>query len=115
MTDHKKIQQENERINEELFATVTLLNEGLEKLDSIDSIPHDEKWFEQFVLMEKENIKRKFRKELALFVLCAMFIISGVLFSFFEIPQLFFVLQAAAIAIMIGYGFRSAAKRVDSP
>ena len=105
MTDRNKILPENDQVEEEFFTTVQLLNEGLQKLDGIESVQHDVQWFEQFVLNEKQKIRKQFKKELAWFLLCALLILTGVMFTFLKIPQLFFLLQASAIAIAVVFSF----------
>lgn len=113
MTDRNKVLPENDRVEEGFFSTVQLLNEGLRKLDGIENVQQDEQWFEHFVLNEKQKIRTRFKKELAWFILCALLILSGVMFTLMEIPQLFFVLQAAAVVVTVLYSFKYAAKQVD--
>ena len=114
MTDKKGISKDDEQLDRELLQTISQINESLEKLDSIKSSLPNDHWFEQMVLGHQDKMKKSLRKELAWFVLSAVFILSAVIFTLMEIPQLFLILQGAAVAVTVLYSYKGVHKQVDS-
>ncbi|MBS8262916.1 hypothetical protein DYI25_00535 [Mesobacillus boroniphilus] len=114
MTNQKGSSSSDEQMDKELFDTISAINNGLDKLDSMDTYVPDDKWFEQMVLNQQEVQKKKYRRELAWFILSAMLILSGVIFTMLELPMLFFMLQAATVAITAIYSYKGVQKQVGS-
>ncbi|MEH7884590.1 YxlC family protein [Bacillus sp. JJ1609] len=113
MTDRNEISPNDDLLDKELFETISQLNEGLGKLDSLDTYSPGEQWFEQIVLSQQEQIQKKYRRELGWFILSAVLILSGVIFTLMEIPQLFLILQVAAVAVSVIYSYKGAQKQVE--
>lgn len=113
MTDRNRISPNDDRLDNEFFETISQLNEGLEKLDSLDTYSPGEPWFEKMVLSQQEQIQKKHRRELGWFILSAMLILSAVIFTLVEVPQLFIILQVAAVAVTVIYSYKGAQKQVD--
>lgn len=114
MKNQKGISSKHEQMDKEFFDTISSINNGLDKLDSLDTYTPDEKWFEEMVLNQQLVQKKKYRRELAWFILSAMLILSGVIFTMLELPMLFLMLQAATLAITAIYSFKGVQKQVDS-
>lgn len=114
MKNQKGISSSDEQMDNEFFDTINAINNGLDKLDSMDTYIPDDKWFEQMVLNQQEVQKKKYRRELVWFILTAMLILSGVIFTMLELPMLFFMLQAVTVAITTIYSFKGVQKQVDS-
>lgn len=113
MTDRKGISPNDDLLDKEFFETISQLNEGLEKLDALDTYNPGDQWFAQMVLRQQEQMQKKYRRELGWFILSALLILSGVIFTLMEIPQLFLILQAAAVAVTVIYSYKGAKKQVD--
>ncbi|HAQ07764.1 MAG TPA: hypothetical protein DCR24_09665 [Bacillus bacterium] len=113
MTNRKKTSPDEEEMDKELLDTIIQINDGLDKLDSIDHYLPSAQWFEQMVADNQEKVKKNLRKELGLFILSALFIISTVIFTMMEIPQLFLILQAAAVAVTVLHSYKGVQKQVD--
>jgi hypothetical protein len=114
MKNQKGISSSDEQMDIELIDTISAINNGLDKLDSMDTYVPGDKWFEVMVLEQQAVQKKKFRRELAWFILSALLILSGVIFTMLELPMLFFMLQAVTVAITAIYSFRGVQKQVDS-
>jgi hypothetical protein len=114
MKNQKGISSKDEKMDKEFFDTISAINNGLEKLDSMDTYVPDDKWFEQMVLDQQEIQKKNYRRELAWFILSAVLILSGVIFTMLELPILFFALQAVTVAITAIYSYKGVQKQVDS-
>ncbi|WP_102261721.1 YxlC family protein [Mesobacillus jeotgali] len=114
MKNQKGISSSDEQMDKEFFETISAINNGLDKLDSMDNFVPDDKWFKEMVLNQQRLQKKKYRRELAWFILSAMLILSGVVFTMLELPMLFFMLQAATVAITVFYSFKGVQKQVDS-
>ncbi|MEW8972064.1 YxlC family protein [Mesobacillus jeotgali] len=114
MKNQKGISPEHENMDKEFFDTISAINNGLDKLDSIDPYVPDDKWFEHMVLEQKEIQKKKYRRELAWFILSALLILSGVIFTMLELPTVFYMLQAVTLVITAIYSYKGVQKQVDS-
>ncbi|WP_226644863.1 YxlC family protein [Mesobacillus subterraneus] len=114
MKNQKGTSSSVENNDTEFFDTISAINNGLDKLDSMDTYIPDDKWFEQMVQNQQEIQKKKYRRELALFILSAMLILSGVIFTLLELPTLFYMLQAVTLVITVVYSYKGVQKQVDS-
>lgn len=114
MTKHKGMSPGDDQLDMELFETISKLNDGLEKLDTMDTYTPNEKWFEQMVLGQQEQLKKKYRRELGWFLLSAVLILSVVIFTLMEIPQIFILLQVSAVAVAAIYSYKVIQKQVNA-
>jgi uncharacterized membrane protein YbaN (DUF454 family) len=114
MKNQKGIPSNHEQLDTEFFETISAINSGLDKLDSMDNFVPDDKWFEEMVLNQQQVQKKKYRRELVWFILSAMLILSGVIFTMLELPVLFFMLQAVTVAVTAIYSYKGMQKQVDS-
>jgi hypothetical protein len=114
MKNQKGNSPEHEKVDKEFFDTISAINNGLDKLDSMEPYVPDDKWFEHMVMEQKEIQKKKYRRELAWFILSALLILSGVIFTMLELPTLFFMLQAVTLVITAIHSYKGVQKRVDS-
>ena len=114
MKNQKETSPEPEKMDKEFLDTISAINNGLDKLDSMDTYVPDDKWFEQMVLDQQEIQKKKYRRELAWFILSALLILSGVIFTMLELPTVFYMLQASTLIITAIYSFKGMQKQVDS-
>ncbi|MEH7012727.1 YxlC family protein [Neobacillus niacini] len=92
----------NEKQNKHDLDAIHKLQEGLGKVDQFPVYTPDLEWFEKIVLTEKENSRKKFVKELSLFLMIALFILSGIIVSFYQMPVVFILIQLIT-PIFIGY------------
>ncbi|MHC0036824.1 YxlC family protein [Pseudoneobacillus sp. C159] len=92
--------------------TINKISEGLDSLDRLPVETPSQKWFEQFVIEQQRLAKEKWRKELLLFSLIAIFILSVVIFSLYQMPIIFIVLQGIGIATIIIYSMIYIKKQV---
>ena len=114
MKNQKGNSSNHEKMENEHSDTISEINNGLDKLDSMDIYVPDDTWFEQLVMEQQEVQKKNYRRELAWFILSAVLILSGVIFTMLELPILFFVLQAVTVAITAIYSYKGVQKQVDS-
>jgi hypothetical protein len=90
-----------------------LFEESFQKIDrDIEDHTPSGQWFEQFTLSQQEALKRKYRKELIIFLVLAVLIISVILFTLYESLLLFAVIQGIAFLAAAGYGGAAYYKQV---
>ncbi|WP_113930371.1 YxlC family protein [Bacillus sp. P14.5] len=90
-----------------------LFEESFHEIDKdIEENTPSGQWFEQFTLNHQEALKRKYRKELTVFLVLAVLIISVILFALFESLLLFAVIQGIAFLAAAGYGGAAYYKQV---
>lgn len=93
--------------NNKQFSEEFLLNEiekGLSSIDKSEGVytPTTE-WFENFIRVEQQKIKKKLFLDITLFTIIAMFILSGVLFSLYNIPIIFITVQGLTALFLISF------------
>jgi hypothetical protein len=103
---------DKEQLDMEDRETVARLKQGLIKIDNFPIETPDQQWFEKLVLTEQQNIKRKFVRDLSIFLILAIFILSGIMISLFERPELFAILQIAVTFFLIVYTCGQFARKV---
>jgi hypothetical protein len=104
---------DNEQQNKHDLDAIHKLQEGLSKVDQSPVYTPDLQWFENMVLAEKENSKRKLVKELSLFITIGLFILSGIIVSFYQMPVVFLFIQIITPVFIVFYtvtGFRKKVK-----
>ncbi|RIW30899.1 hypothetical protein D3H55_16060 [Bacillus salacetis] len=91
----------------------TLFDKSFETIDKdIEEQTPSLEWFEQFTMNQQEALKQKYRKELAVFLIIAVLVISAILFALNQSILIFAVIQITAFAAAVGYGGVSYLKRV---
>jgi len=67
---------------------------NLQKFDqSYDVYSPDLQWFEQLVKSEQEQLNKKFRRDICLFILSGLIILSMGLVAVFNVPNVFLIIQ----------------------
>jgi hypothetical protein len=102
------IKLHKEQLSKSDLDVIAEVNMGLEKLDQLPAYTPDLQWFENMVLVEQQTIKKKLIRDIALFLIVALTIISGVIVTMFDMPLLFIILQigtTACIVMYLGIGF----------
>jgi hypothetical protein len=92
--------------------TVKKINEGLDHLNEIPVQIPNQLWFEQFVIEQQMKARSKWRKEVSLFFLLALTILSGIIYSLYSNPIIFIALQGLAIISIALYFIILSVKKV---
>lgn len=89
------------------------IKHGLNSLeDGMEVETPNVEWFEEMIIVQKEVVKKRFLKEVIIFIGIALIIVSTLLLILYELPIFFFVLQGIAIVLIIGYSTKSVVKQV---
>lgn len=88
----------DEKLKEELIQGLDALERG------VDLEAPSIQWFDNFIVEQKQELQRKRRKELILFILVALIIVSVVLYTLYQNTIVFFAIQAAVSLFIIIYG-----------
>lgn len=111
MTTHKDDQQKPIEQYEE---TIFKIEQSLHQLDEgVDVNTPDLKWFEQMVQTNQKEMRRKLQKEILLFMVIASVILSAVIFTLFEMPTVFLVIQGIATLFIFLYSGTRFIKQVN--
>ncbi|MCM3706301.1 MULTISPECIES: YxlC family protein [Cytobacillus] len=114
MVNRKALQLEQDHQDEKLFTAVKEIEDGLETLEeTIPVYTPDLQFFENLVAEQKQAMKRKLIKELAIFTVAALLIVTSVLFMLYQVPSVFFILQGAVTIFIMAYSTVSFVKQVD--
>jgi hypothetical protein len=103
---------ENGQQNKHDLDAIHKLQEGLSKVDQFPVYTPDLQWFENMVVTEKENNRKKLMKELSLFLIIALFIISGIIISFYQMPVVFLFIQIITPVFIVFYTITGYRKKV---
>jgi antibiotic biosynthesis monooxygenase (ABM) superfamily enzyme len=104
---------DNEQQNNHDLDAIHKLQDGLSKVDQFPVYTPDLQWFENMVVTEKANNKKKLMKELSLFLMIALLILSGIIVSFYQMPVVFLFIQIITPVFIAFYtitGFRKKVK-----
>jgi hypothetical protein len=104
----KVIKLHKEQLNKRDLDVISKLNVGLDMLDQMPTYTPDLQWFEKMVLDEQQSIKKKLIRDLTLYTIIALIILSGIIVSLFNMPLIFIFLQigtTASIVMYLGIGF----------
>lgn len=93
MKDQKIIILGNEQQNKTDLDAIHALQEGLNIIDEFPVYTPELQWFEQMVLVEKHKNRKKLLRDLFVFLLVALLIISGIIVSLYHMPAVFIFLQ----------------------
>jgi Family of unknown function (DUF5345) len=91
------------------------LQEGFNKIDQFPVYSPDLQWFEQMVMAEKMDLRKKLIKELSLFILLALLILSVITVSLYQMPVIFIVLQIITTIFIALYTGLRVIKKVNNP
>jgi uncharacterized membrane protein len=105
---------DNEQQNKQDLDAIHKLQEGLSKIDQFPVYTPDLQWFENMVETEKQNSRKKFMKELSLFLMIALFILSGIIVTFYEIPVVFILIQIITPVFIAVYTITRFSKKVKT-
>nr|WP_256989058.1 YxlC family protein [Bacillus sp. EB106-08-02-XG196] len=90
------------------------MQEGWSKVDQFPVYTPDLQWFENMVRTEKENSRKKLRKELSIFLIIALFILSGIIVSFYQMPVVFIFIQIITPVFIAYYTISRFRKKVKN-
>ncbi|OMF53467.1 hypothetical protein BK139_20520 [Paenibacillus sp. FSL R5-0490] len=114
MANRKVLQLEQDHQDEQLLATVKEIENGLETLEeNIPVYTPDLQFFENLVAEQKQAMKRKLIRELAIFTVAALLIVTSVLFMLYQVPSVFFILQGVVTVFIMAYSTVSFVKQVN--
>ncbi|WP_026584517.1 YxlC family protein [Bacillus sp. J33] len=114
MTNRKVLPLEHEHQDESYLAAIKQIEDGLESLEeNVPVYTPDLQFFEQLVIEQKQMMKKKLMKDLAIFIVMALLIVSSVLFMLYQLPVVFFILQGIVTFFIIAYSTVSFVKQVD--
>lgn len=92
--------------------TILEITNSLRKIDHLPLVTPDLEWFEEMALENKAYIKKKFRKDLMIFLFVAAIILSGVIVTLFQMPIMFIAIQIVVIAFITVYSGKLVVKKV---
>ncbi|MFE8700175.1 YxlC family protein [Cytobacillus sp. FJAT-54145] len=113
MKERKNGQLDHDQ-DEAILKSIEEIEIGLEKLDSSFHIetPNIE-WFEQMVVQQKSELRKKLIRDVTIFVIVALIIVSTVLFTLQQLPVVFLILQVFASIFVITYSALRFKKQVN--
>ncbi|MEH7180778.1 YxlC family protein [Neobacillus vireti] len=114
MKKQKVVQLENEHQNKHDLDAIHKLQEGLSKVDQFPIYTPDLQWFEQMVEVEMEKNRKNLRKELSLFIMTALMILSGVIVSLYQMPTVFILIQIITTVFIALYTMSRFSKKVKN-
>ena len=90
--------------DEDLLFVMMEIEQGLKSIDQSSPIhtPNIE-WFENLIVEEKINIKKKLIFDATLFAIIALIILTGILFSLYRVPIVFFAIQGLAVMFILAF------------
>ncbi|MGM0846344.1 MAG: YxlC family protein [Bacillota bacterium] len=107
------MKQEKKEQSNDLEGFQALFDEGFKAVDKdIEENTPSREWFEHFTLSQQETLKRKYRKELAVFLVLAVLIIGVILFALYESLLLFAVIQGMTFIAAVTYSGTAYYKKV---
>lgn len=112
MRKGKVVPFESEELKRQTDETIHKLQQGMEKMDCFSIDSPELSWFEQMVVNEQQKMKGQLIKDLGIFFVISLFIISGIIVSLNHMPEIFIILQVAATAFIIFYTSVLTFKRV---
>ena len=88
--------------NKDKVEIVSSINDSFNKFEqSFSFTTPDLQWFEQKIAQQKEQIRKKWRRDLILFSTVAVVILMVMLMTLFQKPILFFSLQGLTIFFLL--------------
>ncbi|WP_419888784.1 YxlC family protein [Neobacillus niacini] len=112
MKKQKVVILDNEQLNNHDLDAIHKLQDGLSKVDQFPVYTPDLQWFENMVVTEKEKSRKKLMKELSLFLIIALLILSGIIVSFYQMPVVFLFIQIVTPVFVAFYTINGLRKKV---
>ncbi|MBO0961306.1 YxlC family protein [Neobacillus sp. MM2021_6] len=103
MKKQKVIKLNSEQQNKQDIDTIAELQGGLQKVDQFPVYTPNLQWFEQFVIQEQQNKKKRFIRDLSIFSIIALIILSGIIISLYQMPVIFISVQIITIVFIVVY------------
>ncbi|WP_264736767.1 YxlC family protein [Cytobacillus firmus] len=114
MANRKVLQLENDHQDENFLAAVKKIEDGLETLEeNVPVYTPDLQYFEHLVAEQQQSMKRKLIRDLAIFTVAALLIVTSVLFMLYQLPAVFFILQGFVTVFIMAYSTVSFVKQVN--
>lgn len=114
MKNRKVLPLEHGHQDENYLAAVKQIEEGLDSLEeNVPVYTPDLQFFEHLVMEQKQTMKKKLMRDLAIFTVVALLIVSSVLFMLYQLPVVFFILQGFVTVFIIAYSTVSFVKQVN--
>lgn len=114
MSKRKVMPPENELQEQDNIESIELIKRSLTTLDEgIEIETPGIEWFEQMVVIQKEAAQKRLMKEVIIFIVIALVIVSFVLFTLYKLPIFFLALQGIATIFIMAYSAKHYVKQVD--
>ncbi|GLB58760.1 YxlC family protein [Cytobacillus sp. NCCP-133] len=114
MTNRKVLPLEHEHQDEKYQAALKQLKDGLGSLEeNIPVYTPDLQYFEQLAVEQKQTMRKKLMRDLAIFTVVGLLVVSSVLFMLYQLPAAFFILQGIVTLIIFAYSTVSYVKQVN--
>lgn len=104
----------SEQQNKHDLDTIHKLQEGLNQVDQSPVYTPELQWFEQMVLAEQQKTRKKLLKDLSIFLIIALFILSALIISLYQLPIFFVFLQITTTAFIAHYTITKFSKKVEN-
>lgn len=114
MKKQKVISIEKEQLNNLDLDAIHKLQEGLNQIHQFPVYTPELQWFEQMVLEERKKTRKKLVKDLSIFILVALLILSGIILSLFRMPVVFILLQIITTTFIAIYSILVITKKVHN-
>jgi hypothetical protein len=93
----------SEQQNKQDFDAIHELQEGLQRIDQFPVYTPNLQWFEQMVIQEQQNKKKKLIRDLSVFFIVAFIILSGMIISLYQMPAIFILVQIITTIFIVVY------------
>lgn len=94
---------DHDRMPEQDTETIEAIQTGLGKLDEFPVHIPDQHWFEQMIVQEKQQMRKKLARDLSIFAFIAFCVLSIVIISLYQMPVIFITMQIAAVVFIVLY------------
>jgi hypothetical protein len=99
----KIIKLDNEQLNNLDLDALHEIQEGFNKMDQFPVYTPDLQWFNQMVIDEQQNKRKKFVTDLSIFILIAVVILTVIIVSLYQMPAIFIMLQIITTLFIVVY------------
>jgi hypothetical protein len=110
----KVILLDSEQQNKLDLVAIHEMQKGLNKVDQFPVYTPNLQWFEHMVIAEKQNSRKKLFKDLLVFFIVALFILSGLIVSLYHMPVIFIFLQIITTVFIVVYTSVRLVKKANS-
>lgn len=116
MTNRKVMPLEKEKQHEGYEAAVKEIEKGLDSLEKNVPVNSPElQFFEGLIADQRQLLKKKLLKDLGIFAVVALLVLSIVLFTLYKAPVFFFILQMLVTVFIVAYIAARIRKQVSGP